>query len=120
MAAPSRFAGWMLVLIIFAHCGLGYTADTGDLAKKTQNPVSDLISIPLQNNFNFDVGPDDDLQYILNIQPVYPMALGENWNWIHRPIIPLIDQPSMGPGIDSEFGLGDITYQGYLSPAEPG
>jgi len=24
-----------------------------DLAKKTQNPVADLISVPFQNNFNF-------------------------------------------------------------------
>lgn len=28
-----------------------------DLAKKTQNPVSDLISLPFQNNINFRVGP---------------------------------------------------------------
>jgi hypothetical protein len=33
--------------------------------------VGDLISIPFQNNFNFGVGPNDDLQYVLNIQPVY-------------------------------------------------
>jgi hypothetical protein len=87
-----------------------------DLAKKTQNPISDLISVPFQNNFNFGVGPEDKLQYILNIQPVLPQQINEEWNWIHRAIIPIIDQPAP---VD-EFGLGDIQYQGFLSPANPG
>jgi hypothetical protein len=85
-----------------------------ELAKKLQNPVSDLISVPFQNNFNFGVGPEDKMQYVLNIQPVIPQHLTEQWNWIHRAIIPLIDQPSPV----NEFGLGDIQYQGFLSPAK--
>ena len=48
-----------------------------ELAKKVQNPVADLISVPFQNNFNFDVGPEDDLQYVLNIQPVIPIHLSD-------------------------------------------
>jgi hypothetical protein len=46
-----------------------------DLAKATQNPVSDLISLPFQSNTNFGVGPDDDIQNVLNIQPVIPPAV---------------------------------------------
>jgi len=87
-----------------------------ELAKKLQNPVSDLISVPFQNNFNFGVGPEDKTQYVLNIQPVLPQRISEQWNWIHRTIIPLIDQPAP---VDA-FGLGDIQYQGFLSPAKPG
>jgi hypothetical protein len=86
------------------------------LAKKLQNPVSDLISVPFQNNFNFGYGPEDKMQYLLNIQPVIPQHVTEQWNWIHRSIIPLIDQPAPV----NEFGLGDIQYQGFLSPATPG
>jgi hypothetical protein len=86
------------------------------LAKKLQNPVSDLISVPFQNNFNFGYGPEDKMQYLLNIQPVIPQHVTEQWNWIHRSIIPLIDQPAPV----NEFGLGDIQYQGFLSPANPG
>jgi hypothetical protein len=97
-----------------------FAQDEAELAKKTQNPVSDLISVPFQSNFNFGVGPDDDMQYILNIQPVYPMNLNNEWNWIHRAIIPFVDQPELAPGIGDEFGLSDIQYQGYLSPAKPG
>jgi hypothetical protein len=94
-----------------------------DLAKKTQNPVSDLISVPLQSNFNFTVGPKDDLQYILNIQPVIPFRLTENWNLITRTIIPLISQPELArtpAGVVGDvFGIGDIQLSLFLSPAKP-
>ena len=86
-----------------------------ELAKAAQNPVGDLISIPFQYNANFGVGPEDEVQSILNIQPVYPINLTEEWNWINRIIIPVIDQPSP---VD-EFGLGDVQYQGFLTPAKP-
>ncbi len=90
-----------------------------DLARKTQNPVSDLISLPLQNNMNFDVGPGGHTQNILNIQPVYPVSLNEEWNLITRTIFPLINQPPLFPGADREFGLGDIQFTAFLSPAKP-
>jgi len=46
---------------------------TEDLARLAQNPVGNLISVPFQNNTNFNVGPRDGTQNILNIQPVYPI-----------------------------------------------
>ena len=95
-------------------------ASEGDLAKKTQNPVSDLISVPFESNFNFGVGPNDDLPYILNVQPVMPFRLSEDWNLITRTIIPLIDQPELGPGVGDVFGLGDIQLSLFLSPAKSG
>ena len=95
-------------------------ASEGDLAKKTQNPVSDLISVPFESNVNFGVGPNDDLQYILYVQPVVPFRLSEDWNLITRTIIPLIDQPKLGPGVGDVFGLGDIQLSLFLSPAKSG
>jgi hypothetical protein len=91
-----------------------------DLAKQTQNPVADLISLPFQNNALFGQGRDDSVAYNLNIQPVIPMNVTEDWNWIHRAIIPINYLPSTDHGIGSTGGLGDIQYQGYLSPAKPG
>lgn len=95
----------------------GSSAD--DLAKKAQNPVSDLISLPLQNNFDFGVGSKNGVRYTLNIQPVYPAKLNDNWNLINRPIIPLRYEPELAPGVGDVFGLGDIQYQAYLSPRNP-
>ncbi len=92
--------------------------DTEALAKKVQNPVASLISVPFQNNFNFGVGPDNDLQYNLNIQPVLPIKLDDDWNLISRTVLPLIYQPVLAPGVGDVFGLGDIQEQLYLSPGK--
>ena len=74
--------------------------------QKTQNPVADLISVPFQNNFNFGAGTEDKMIYVLNVQPVIPLKLSEDWNLIARIITPIINQPSLFPGTDSAFGLG--------------
>jgi hypothetical protein len=93
-------------------------ASAGDLAKKSQNPVSDLISVPIENTFGFGAGADGEFSYALTFKPVYPQQINEEWNWVHRLIVPLIDQPNIGPnGLGDEFGLGDVQYQGFLSPA---
>ena len=94
--------------------------DETDLAKKTQNPVADLISVPLQSNFNFGAGSKERMIYILNVQPVIPINLTENWNLITRVIMPIINQPSLFPGMDSATGLGDINPSFFLSSAKPG
>jgi len=88
------------------------------LAKAAQNPVGDLISLPFQNNTNFDVGPADRTQNILNIQPVWPISIGKKWNLITRTIVPVISQPA--PGSDRTNGLGDVNFTGFISPREPG
>jgi hypothetical protein len=94
-----------------------------ELQKKTQNPVADLISVPFQNNFNIGQGhgaDDDKTQYNLNIQPVIPIHLDEDWNLITRTIVPIINQPSLTQGMESAWGFGDINPQFYFSPAKPG
>jgi hypothetical protein len=91
-----------------------------ELAKKTQNPVADLISVPFQNNFNFGAGPDHEMIWIMNVQPVIPISLNDNWNLITRTILPIINQPSLFPGMESVFGMGDINPTLFLSPAKPG
>lgn len=90
------------------------------LAMAAQNPVANLISVPFQNNFNFGVGPENVTQYVLNVQPVIPISLNEDWNLITRTIVPIINQPSPAPGISPAFGLGDINPTVFLSPAKSG
>jgi hypothetical protein len=93
---------------------------TEELQKAAQNPIADLISIPLQNNFNFGVGPQDKMQYVGNIQPVIPFHASENWNVITRTIVPFVYQPELAPGVGDVFGLGDIQFTAFLSPSKPG
>jgi hypothetical protein len=93
--------------------------DTAALAKAAQNPVADLVSVPLQLNMNFDTGPEDDLQTVLNIQPVAPFGLNADWNVITRTIVPVISQPDFGVFPDRENGLGDIQFSAFFSPTAP-
>ena len=90
-----------------------------ELAKLSQNPVANLISVPFQNNTNFNYGPLDGTQNILNIEPVIPVTLNKDWNLITRTIFPLLWQPGMVPGQDTTFGLGDMQFSAFLSPSDP-
>jgi hypothetical protein len=85
------------------------------LAKLTQNPVANLISVPFQNNTNLNFGPDKRNQNILNIQPVIPITLNQDWNLITRTIVPVISQPV--PDGDRVNGIGDVQFSAFLSPA---
>jgi hypothetical protein len=114
-----------LLLASAAQAQEAKSSVTGDdaatkLAKETQNPVANLISVPFQNNFNFNTGPKDRTVWNLNIQPVIPIPITEEWNLITRTIMPIINQPSLAPGVDSVTGLGDINPTVFLSPARPG
>lgn len=91
-----------------------------ELAKLAQNPVGNLVSLPFQNDTNFNTGPRSGTQNILNIQPVVPIELNPDWNLITRTIMPLIWQPEFLPGQGRTFGLGDIQFSAFLSPSRPG
>jgi hypothetical protein len=91
-----------------------------ELAKLAQNPVGNLISVPFQYNANLNYGPAKGTQSILNIQPVIPISVNKDWNIITRTILPVVWQPSLGPGDSSASGLGDLQFSAFLSPANPG
>ena len=91
-----------------------------ELAKLAQNPVGNLISLPFQNNTNLNFGPEKGTQNILNIQPVVPISISSEWNIITRTILPVIWNPSLGPGIPGKDGTGDTVFTAFLSPANPG
>jgi hypothetical protein len=87
-----------------------------ELAKAVQNPVANLISVPFQNNTNFNYGPRDGTQNVLNIQPVIPISVDPEWNVITRTIIPIVTQPGFVPGESTTTGLGDVQFSAFLSP----
>ncbi len=88
------------------------------LAKKSQNPLGDVISLPFENNFDVGFGPKDALIYTLNLKPVYPTHLGDDWLLINRLTLPIVAQGERFAGEGSEFGLGDSVYQAFFAPKD--
>jgi hypothetical protein len=87
-----------------------------DLAKKLNNPVSAMISVPFQLNYDCCFGPDDGQRTTLNVQPVVPVSLNANWNAIVRTILPIIDADRSSPQAAGGAGIGDVTQSFFLSP----
>jgi hypothetical protein len=94
--------------------------DTAALAKATQNPVASLISVPLQNNSNFGIGPYNRTGDIFNIQPVIPVKLSDKVMLINRIIQPIVWQPYASQTTGGQFGFGDMNPTFFLSPANAG
>ena len=91
-----------------------------ELAKKLANPISDLVSVPLQFNWEQNVGTSDATRFILNVQPVMPFALNTDWNLIARVIVPFVSQPALVDGGAAAFGVSDILASFFFSPSKPG
>jgi len=95
------------------------SVDKGALAKQAQNPLASMISLPFQTNTNFNIGPDNDTNNILYVQPVIPIDYNEDWNIIQRTILPVITQPDIITGDGTKTGIGNTQVVAYFSPKEP-
>jgi hypothetical protein len=99
------------------------------IIKTSQNPVGNITVFPFQNNFNYGYGPYTRFQYNLNVQPVFPIMLSQQWTLVARTIFPIVNQTSSAPpticalqfGCPSTFGLGDMQEQLFFgSKTKPG
>jgi hypothetical protein len=91
-----------------------------DLAKIAQNPVGNLVSVPFQENLYLNTGPLDKNYNVLNIQPVIPISVSDDWNIITRTILPIVSLPPFAPDQSRTNGIGDTQVSAFLSPAKPG
>jgi hypothetical protein len=115
-----RIPAIMILVLIAAPL---WAAEGGDeqaeLAKKLNNPIASLISVPLQSNWDFGIGPENAMRYTLNVQPVIPISISRDWNVIIRTIVPLIHAESPIKELDDRDGLGDIVQSFFFSPKAP-
>ena len=94
--------------------------DEAEMAKKLANPLAAMISLPMQLNYDQDFGVDDTgNRFLMNVQPVVPIPISENWNLISRTILPVITQDELAAGTGRQTGLGDTSETLWFSPVKP-
>jgi hypothetical protein len=92
-----------------------------DIAQQLANPISSLISVPFQLNYDDDFGLDDGGSlWQMNVQPVIPVSISDDWNMISRTILPIVSQDGFPTPDYSEFGLSDTVQSLFFSPKEVG
>lgn len=111
----------LLAISIIGLTALNARAEdsAADIAKKLSNPIAAMISVPFQSNFDQNMGAmGNGEKYYMNIQPVIPVSINNDWNMISRTIFPLIHQTNIIPGTSQE-GNGDVTQSLFFSPKAP-
>ena len=120
MKSSKIVIAFLACLVCFGSPSTLLGSDDQELAKKLSNPVAALISVPFQFNYDQNIGPDDDGErWTVNIQPVAPFGLGQNWNLISRTILPVTYQTDIFAGAGSQTGIGDIVQSLFFSPKKP-
>ena len=97
-----------------------WAQESSEIAKQAQNPIASLISVPIENDFNPQTGVKKEDSYVLELKPVIPLRISNDWTVITRTVIPVIQAPFLAPGLDGATGVGDVQLSLFLSPTKAG
>jgi hypothetical protein len=107
----------LMGLTIIAGVQPTQAQESSNIAKQAQNPIARLISVPFENDFNPQTGIKKDDSYVLQMKPVVPFKLSNDWNLVTRTIIPVIQVPDLTSRVSGVTGIGDVSLSLFLSPS---
>ena len=114
-----------IIIVLFSGSLLPVVASAEmtqeEIAKASQNPLTAMYSLPIQNNTYFNIGPDKKTKNIANVQPVLPFDLNDDYTLVTRTIIPIVSNPSLGQEpYKRTNGIGDTTFTAFFTPKKTG
>jgi len=127
---------WLLVLTLGIHLTAwsgfvhGQEVDAGELARKMQNPLSELRALATQTVFGFNTGDDKGTSINFQLLPIYAIPLRKiETIIIPRAVVPFVgvepgsrgrylgvDGEPVPPGAARYSGVGDVTAQLFIAP----
>ena len=122
-----RSASFWAAVLVVANTALGLGSGAANAqegsaaaaAKALANPIPSMISVPFQYNYDSGFGPSDGNASTLNIQPVIPISINNDWNLISRTILPVKKQTDVFGDSGTQSGLGDTVQSFWFSPKAP-
>ncbi len=79
-----------------------------------------MVNIPVEENLDYQLGPNNRAQSTLKIEPRIPAHVLPSWNIVIRTIIPITYKPNTMATTGGSSGLGDVNPTFFLTQAHPG
>jgi hypothetical protein len=94
----------------------GVAPSDEELAKERQDPIADLMQVPIVSNLDFGAAAGNGFRYTLTIEPVLPVKITSGWYLVTKPIFSVASAPESTSGQGRTTGSSDLTTEFYFAP----
>ena len=77
------------------------------------------ISVPFQNNVDFNIEPNNGFRWTMNLMPIIPFSFNKELNVLNRIVVPVIVQDNIFKNT-TQTGISDVLINSFISPKGSG